>query len=88
MLSHLLDLLEENDGRADLATISRSLDAHPSAVAGMLETLVHKGRLVEIHPDCGLCADCSLSSRCVLPARRIKRYQIVGKGVLRPQASR
>jgi hypothetical protein len=77
MLSQLIQLLEENEGEVDLVAVSRTLNAQPSAVAGMLETLIHKGRLVEIQPTCGLCDECSLSSHCTLPARRIKRYQVI-----------
>ena len=75
MLSQLIHLIEESDGEVDLVAVSRSLNAQPSAVAGMLDTLVRKGRVVEIGPDCGVCDSCGLSSQCVLPARRIKRYQ-------------
>ena len=77
MLSRLIHLIEQNEGEVDLASISRSLDAQPSAVAGMLETLVHKGRVIEISPDCGICDTCGLNNQCALPARRIKRYQVV-----------
>jgi hypothetical protein len=77
MLSELIQLLEENDGQVDLAAVSRRLNAQPSAVSGMLEMLVRKGRVVEIAPTCGICDSCALSSNCTLPARRIKRYEIV-----------
>jgi hypothetical protein len=77
MLRQLVHLLEENEGKIDLVAIGRSLDAQPSAVAGMLYTLVRKGRVVEMGPDCGVCDSCGLSNRCVLSARRIKRYQII-----------
>lgn len=86
MLRQLLHLLEENEGQADLAAISRSLEAQPSAVTGMLETLIRKGKVIEIVPDCGICADCALSSQCALPSRRIRRYQVVGKDVLKSRA--
>jgi len=76
MLSQLIQLIEESDGEVDLVAVSRLLNAQPSAVAGMLDTLVRKGRVVEIGPDCGVCDSCGLSSQCVLPARRIKRYQV------------
>ncbi len=81
MLSQLIHLLEESEGEVDLVAVSRSLDAQPSAVAGMLETLIHKGRVIEIRPDCGTCDTCGLSSQCTLPARRIKRYQVVPRRV-------
>jgi hypothetical protein len=77
MLSQLIQLLEENEGEVDLVAVSRRLDAQPSAVAGMLETLIRKGRVIEIKPVCGVCDSCALSSHCTLPARRIKRYEVV-----------
>ncbi|MFN2221703.1 MAG: FeoC-like transcriptional regulator [Chloroflexota bacterium] len=77
MLSQLIQLLEENEGEVDLVAVSRRLDAQPSAVAGMLETLIRKGRVIEIKPACGVCDSCALSSHCTLPARRIKRYEVV-----------
>ena len=82
MLSQLICLLEENEGEVDLATISRSLGAQPSAVAGMLETLIRKGRVIEVGPDCGVCDTCGLNSQCVLPARRIRRYQVVVRNTM------
>ncbi|UCG24261.1 MAG: hypothetical protein JSW55_19430 [Chloroflexota bacterium] len=87
MLSRLVHLLEENEGEIDLAAISRSLNAQPSAVSGMLEMLARKGRLIEIGPTCGVCDTCGLSSQCVLPARRIKRYQVVNRNQFRAPAS-
>jgi hypothetical protein len=85
MLSRLIHLLEENEGEIDLVGLSRSLNAQPSAVSGMLETLVRKGRVTEIGPACGVCDTCGLNSQCVLPARRIKRYQIVDRKYLQAQ---
>jgi hypothetical protein len=79
MLNRLIQLLEENEGEVDLATVSQLLDAQPSAVSGMLETLIRKGRVIELSPDCGVCDSCNLSSQCVLPARQIRRYQVTGK---------
>lgn len=88
MLSRLIHLLEENEGEVDLTVISRSLNAQPSAVSGMLETLVQKGRLIEIYPECGVCDSCGLSSRCILQARRIKRYQIASRYSFHGQSRR
>ena len=87
MLSQLIHLLEENEGEMDLATVSRSLDAQPSAVSGMLETLIRKGRLIEIGADCGICDTCGLNSQCALPARRIKRYQVVNRHPFLPRTN-
>jgi hypothetical protein len=77
MLSELIQLLEENEGEVDLVAVSRRLNAQPSAVSGMLETLVRKGRVVETVPTCGACDSCVLSSNCTLPARWIKRYKVI-----------
>ena len=76
MLSKLLDLLEENQGEMDLHFLSRQLDAQPSAVAGMFQLLIQKGRVVEIGPDCGPCSTCKLDSQCTLSVRRSKRYRL------------
>ena len=55
MLSQLIHLLEANEGEVGLTAISRALNAEPSAVSGMLETLVRKGRVIEVTPECGVC---------------------------------
>lgn len=86
MLSKLIHVLEENEGEIDLLNVGRTLNAHPSAVAGMLDTLVRKGRVLEIGADCGICDSCSLSNQCVLPARRIKRYQVVSRSAVSGQS--
>lgn len=74
MLTELLQLLEQNQGELDLQDLSRELGAQPSAVAGMLDLLVRKGRIKEVGGDCGICETCSLHNECVLPAKRAKRF--------------
>jgi hypothetical protein len=76
MLTTLLRLLEESPDRFDLAQISRELGSQPSAVAGMIDTLVKMGRLEEINMECGSCSDCGMSDDCALstvPIRHIRR---------------
>lgn len=75
MLTDLIRLLEVHDGSLDLRELGRQLDAQPSAVAGMLETLIRKGRLVETGPDCGICDSCGLAAHCTLPAKRARRFR-------------
>ncbi len=79
MLSQLLQILGENEGQIDLGVVSRQLGAEPSAVAGMLETLIAKGRIVEIGADCGVCSTCSLQNQCDLPVKRARRFRTVGR---------
>lgn len=76
MLTELLRLLDAHQGGLDLQELGRRLDAQPSAVAGMLETLIRKGRVTEIGADCGICDSCVLASRCTLPANRARRFRL------------
>jgi hypothetical protein len=74
MLTQLLRLLAEQHGGLGLAEISRELKAPPSAVAGMIDQLVCKGRLIEIGPDNNLCGACGSENHCNLLATFKKRY--------------
>jgi hypothetical protein len=74
MLNQLLALFAGRHRGLSIEEISRELGAQPGAVAGMLDLLVLRGRLVEIGPDGGYCAACGLESQCSLLAARGKRY--------------
>ena len=76
MLTQLLQLLQHHRGGLSLDAISRQLDAPPSAVAGMIDQLVRKGRLIEIGPDGGACNVCPLLDGCGLIAGAGKRYVV------------
>ena len=76
MLTELLRLLEQNHAEYDLQELGRILGVQPSAVAGMLQTLIHKGRVVEMGADCGICDTCGIRGHCDIPIRRAKRYKI------------
>ncbi len=76
MLTELLNLLEENDGELDLQALSRHLGAQPSAVAGMIDLLIQKGRVEEVGADCGICDTCGLRENCTLPVNRARRYRL------------
>ena len=76
MLTELLHLLEQNHAEYDLQELGRILGVQPSAVAGMLELLVRKGRVVEMGADCGICDTCGIRSHCDIPVTRAKRYKI------------
>lgn len=77
MLTHLIQLLSEAENGLSLAEMSRAMNAQPSAVFAMLQTLVHKGRIVEVGPDGGICASCGLEAQCNLLATRGKRYVLL-----------
>jgi Mn-dependent DtxR family transcriptional regulator len=77
MLTDLLRLLEQNHAEYGLQELGRILGVQPSAVAGMLEMLVRKGRVVEMGADCGICDTCGIRGHCDIPVTRAKRYKIV-----------
>ena len=76
MLTELLFLLEKDQAEYNLQELGRLLDAQPSAVAGMLEMLIHKGRVVEMGADCGVCDTCGIRGQCDIPVIRARRYKI------------
>ena len=76
MLTELLHLLGQNNAEYDLQELGRILGVQPSAVAGMLELLVRKGRVVEMGADCGICDTCGIRGHCDIPVTRAKRYKI------------
>lgn len=76
MLQHLIQILETCENGLNVAEISRELGAQPSAVFGMIQTLLHKQRLVEIGPDGKYCTACSEKGQCNLLAARGARYAL------------
>ncbi|MDX1616054.1 MAG: FeoC-like transcriptional regulator [Candidatus Promineifilaceae bacterium] len=76
MLTRLMRLLEE-EGQLPLNELSQRLNAQPAAVAGMLELLRRKGRLVPSESACGVCDSCPIQRQCKLPDRSATRYQLV-----------
>ena len=68
--------MEQHDSEYNLHELGRILDAQPSAVAGMMEMLVRKGRIVEVGADCGVCDTCGIRGHCDIPISRVKRYKI------------
>lgn len=76
MLSELLSLLEQNQGQIHIQELSQRLDIPPSVLAGMIQLLVQKGRLVEVNLTCGLCETCALRATCDPGAVRAKNYRV------------
>ena len=79
MLRRVLDAIKDSDGAVDLRTLSRELEVEPSALEGMLQHWVAKGRLVDASRDvaaseCVSCAPtCGRDVPCpfAIPAPRV-----------------
>jgi hypothetical protein len=76
MLTQLVELLGSKENGLSLAEIGRAMNVQPSALMGMIELLVRKGKLLEIGPDGQCCAECGLEGQCNLLAARGKRYMV------------
>jgi len=66
MLSRIIKELERAGGAIDLNELSRRLGVQRSALDGMIETLVRKGRLREVNVGSPGCANCAKRSACTL----------------------
>jgi len=77
MLTKLLTMLNESEHPLNCRQIGLRLGVETSAAAGMVETLVQSGRLVEVGPDGGVCTECSTSRQCNLrPNVEKRRYYL------------
>lgn len=79
MLARLMQLLEQSQGQIDLPELGQQLHAQPTAVAGMIDTLVRMGRLAEVRPACVDCPACAMRDRCILPLTQPRRIRVVGR---------
>jgi len=77
MLTILMHLLQESPDRVDLEQIGRRLGSQPTAVAGMIDTLVKMGRLEEIKLECGPCAACDKAKDCALSTLPVRRLRCI-----------
>lgn len=77
MLTQVLRLLEQQRGGLGLHELSRRLNTPASALNGMLELLVRKGRLAKVAPCDTACGACPLQSECNLLAGAQTRYVLV-----------
>lgn len=76
MLGKILAYLETERRAVSIAEMSRALHAQPGAIAGMLDLLVRKGRVIEIGAGRRgeFCEECAWQSTCALLTAPIKRY--------------
>ncbi len=81
VLSRITEELENAQGPLTLAEMGRRLDIERSALAGMLEFLVRKGKLREVDSELPECSRCWAKGRCaaLLLSRTTGRlYELVG----------
>ena len=81
MLSRILEELEEARGPLDLNEMSRRLGVERSALDGMLQLLVRKGRLREVGPTAEACSHCASRFSCAHGQTGVllgKAYELVG----------
>ena len=64
MLSRILEEFEQAGGPATLAEIGRRLEVERSALEGMLQFLVRKGKLRKVRPGDAMCAHCGSHASC------------------------
>ncbi|KPK47489.1 MAG: hypothetical protein AMJ77_02955 [Dehalococcoidia bacterium SM23_28_2] len=78
MLSRIIEELEKARGPLNLDELSRRLGVQRSALDGMIETLVRKGRLreVELGEAPPMCAGCAERSGCPVVGMG-KVYEVV-----------
>jgi len=59
MLKRIMDEFRKPSGPLDLHELSQRLGVEKSALDGMLQMLVHQGRLHEVGSDTEACAHCA-----------------------------
>ena len=81
MLSQIMKELERAGGTIDLNELSRRLGVQRSALDGMIETLVRKGRLhaIEVGEATPTCAHCAGRATCTIVGAG-KIYEVVRRG--------
>jgi hypothetical protein len=72
-------LAEFKQARAPLCPdeLSRKLELEPSALEGMLHTLVRSGRLLEIDPSDFECVACPAKGGCIILSRGVQKSYIL-----------
>jgi hypothetical protein len=81
MLRQILTEIEANHDIVCLRYLAERLDASPSAVEGMIETLISMGKLVEVSVHRGdVCAECSKAHLCttIMPPTSERLFRLAG----------
>ena len=75
MLSEILKIFKEANEPLDLRGLGRRLGVEGSALKGMLELLVHQGKLREVGPGTEACVHCAGHLGCA----QIQTGNLTGK---------
>jgi len=78
MLRQILREFEQSEGAISLSELARRLGIAPSALEGMLEFLVRKGRL-RVTGGAQACAACGLKGSCPFLVAEPKGYELLRK---------
>ncbi|GIK39907.1 MAG: hypothetical protein BroJett011_37400 [Chloroflexota bacterium] len=74
MLKQILAEFEQKPTTLCLDELSQKLAITPSALEGMLDTLVRKGRLLEVSATHNACHTCPARAGCVIISSSAKSY--------------
>jgi hypothetical protein len=76
MLQAILAEFKHSQNILSLTSLSQKLGVEPSALEGMLCTLVRKGRIIELTHDDDACQICPLHERCTPGTTEHKLYML------------
>ena len=82
MLQQILKLIRANEGVVSVRSLAQQLGAEPSAVDGMIQQLVHMGKLKYSsghakEENCGSCKGCTGTDDCPLLFYVPRRIELV-----------
>lgn len=80
MLHEILDALGQSTGALCLEDLAQRLDINQAALAGMLQTLVQRGYLVEVADAASPCSACAWRGGCVIMTTARRRYAPAASG--------
>jgi hypothetical protein len=80
MLKQILAEFEQSPTMLCLDELSQKLAVTPSALEGMLDMLVRKGRLLEISAAHSACTSCPARAGCVIIRSSAKSYILAPSG--------
>ena len=92
MLKQILDILRTCQGVVSVRELAQALQAQPSAVEGMLQELVHMGKLryESGHAEgetCVTCSGCEGADDCPLLFYVPRRLQLIEEAPTKPEKS-
>lgn len=74
MLHEILDIVRQSTAALCLEELAQRLDINQAALAGMLQTLVQRGYLVEVADAASPCSACAWRGGCVIMTVSLRRY--------------